>query len=297
MRRVLAAAFLLLCLCSGASARGIVFGQPEMRDGPGVLSLRVAPLLGADCMLMGMDGEWMLVDMGTKAYAPVIMEMLDSLGITRIDHALNTHPHDDHIGALPLLLEKYQFGRFLTAFPEGLIGPGVQQVQAMRALKKAGVPVEQFSDGDVLALGDARIEVMRLDVDDVNAASAALKVVYGDTSFLLASDIKRLSQLKLNERYDVGADVLKYPHHGQEPLADGFLEEVNPGFCAITNGYVYSAKAWERLEKEGIRYAFTSWGMVTVFTDGKTIEVDQELTPEAVEYRRKWMEQGRAGLV
>ncbi len=256
------------------------------------LDLYVAPLLGADCMLLGGGGRWMLVDMGKQNDYPVIRGLLDSLGVGRIDIAFNTHPHSDHIGSMAQLAQDVPVGRFITAYPLDYAGSSIRQVSTVKALDAAGVPVEQMGDGGTFAFGGAEFRVLRTDSRDTNASSAMLHIRFGERSILLAADVNRLSQGKLAGRYDLSADVLKYPHHGQEKMDKLFTETVAPEFAFFTHGSSNTKEGQKWLDRYGIGYRFATWGVIHIQTDGQRIIVDQELTEDGLRYRDHW---GKAG--
>ena len=257
------------------------------------LSLYVLPLLGADCMLLHDHGQWMLVDMGRRKDYPHIKELLERLGVDKIDIAFNTHPHSDHIGGMVPLIEDYPVDRFVTVFRKNLTGPSILQISTIKALDRAKIPVERMNSGDSFTLGQARIELFKTSHQNVNGASAVLRVSYGDTSLLLAADINRVAQDRLAHDHGsaLAADVLKYPHHGQEKLDDDFTEAVSPAFALITNGSIKSADGQKWLGRHGIPFAFATWGVISLYADGQTIQISQELTEEGRGYRERFRPQ------
>ncbi|TNJ63515.1 MBL fold metallo-hydrolase [Paenibacillus hemerocallicola] len=62
------------------------------------LDLQHAEASGDSIVVQSPDGKTMLIDAGTPAVGPQVVTYLDRLGIDKIDIAVNTHPHPDHIG-------------------------------------------------------------------------------------------------------------------------------------------------------------------------------------------------------
>lgn len=56
------------------------------------------------------DGKTMLIDAGTRASSGVVKGYVDALGYDRIDYVVATHPHEDHIGGLPVVLRSFDVG-------------------------------------------------------------------------------------------------------------------------------------------------------------------------------------------
>lgn len=254
------------------------------------LSFYVMPLLGADCMLVVCDGQTMLVDMGKRNDYPVIQDTLNRLGIQRIDIALNTHPHSDHIGSMALIAQDYPVGRFITTFSPTLTGPSILQVSTLRELKRLSVPVERLKDGDSFELGSAQITLMKTNHTKINGASTVVHISYQETSLLLAADINRAAQNRLAQTYGAAlkADVLKYPHHGQDTLNEGFSEFVSPIFSVITHGSANSKPGQGWLDRYGIPFQLATWGVISLQSDGQSLRVYQELSEESRAIKERW---------
>lgn len=73
--------------------------------------------MGADSMLLTFEAHSMLVDMGKENQAEDVLAMIRRAGLDRVEYALNTHPHNDHIGGIPALVGEVGIGTFITAFP------------------------------------------------------------------------------------------------------------------------------------------------------------------------------------
>lgn len=74
--------------------------------------------------------------------------------------------------------------------------------------------------------------------EDQNNMFIVLRVVYGETSFLFAGDIKWEAEHDLiNAEYDLKSTVLKVAHHGSETSTSYvFLQEVMPQYAVISVG-------------------------------------------------------------
>ena len=70
---LLCLAFFIPAFSEDVPARRVyVLGETDpFADEAALFHLYAAPLLGADCMLLGASGEWMLVDMGKESDFPV----------------------------------------------------------------------------------------------------------------------------------------------------------------------------------------------------------------------------------
>ena len=68
-----------------------------------------APVGSADCILIEDHGVVTLVDTGTEFVnsSNKVIKYIKDLGITKIDHLFLTHPHNDHYGGVPAVVEAF----------------------------------------------------------------------------------------------------------------------------------------------------------------------------------------------
>ena len=89
-------------------------------------------------------------------------------------------------------------------------------------------------------LGSATVTILGplKEYEDQNNMFIVLRVVYGETSFLFAGDIKWEAEHDLiNAEYDLKSTVLKVAHHGSETSTSYvFLQEVMPQYAVISVG-------------------------------------------------------------
>ncbi len=238
-------------------------------DAP-LLEVVFPQMLDCDAVLLRCGGETILVDACKKAYSERIVNMCKQLGVTRIDRVYNTHPHEDHIGGFREVIKEIEVGELWICFPEDYNN---HMKLAVSAAKKAGIPVKTFADGDTFTVGGATVEVWKLEgkSTEMNDCSAQMKVTYGARTMLLAADLEQNGQKKMVELHGdaLDADVLKYPHHGIEPLLPEYQAAVTPLFMVITNNHRQTAGwKWITGGKAGVPYAYTVPNLVYLTTDG-----------------------------
>ena len=297
---------LVLMLPALALAEGTqkVFYEDETEAFPEnaeLLTLRVCPLLGADCMLLTLGEHSMLVDTGRKMQAGTVLDVLKEAGLTSVEYVFSTHPHQDHLGGMiPMLEAGLGVGTFFTVFPHNyveFIGDYEVQPETIKALEAKDIPVADLKPDDTIPFGNAEITVLRIPDSFIetsertcNDMSAMLMVKYGDCSVLLTADVERMDEIELAELYDLKADILKYPHHGMSVIEPVFLDEIRPEFVFFTHGAGDTHNAQVQIFNAGYeRMCFATWGTITMQTDGTKWIVKQEILPEFTEIAEKYV--------
>ena len=274
---------LLLTLPSLASERKVFFSYevPPLGAYEDLLHVYVADLLGADSMLLVQGEHSMLLDMGVEAHAPRIHAMLQGLGFDHITHAFNTHPHGDHLGGLPPLLEVLTFGSFYTAFPLDLHERGLRQRAVVPLVQAKGIPIHQVSHGDVIDLGAAQLTVFHQpQAESINGQSAMLQARFGDSTILFTADVDLPAMFRFGKEHDLKSDILKAPHHGLGMLSPVFLDSVDPEYAFFTHGSANNKRMQVQLSARETEYSFATWGIIHLSTDGEVWRVDQDIGPE-----------------
>src|SRR4029079_9418294 len=76
----------------------------------------------------------------------------------RVEILVLTHPHEDHVAGMPLLLERYRIGRI---YETGMRGPGPGYAAFARDLKAGrAAPRSTLATGARIALDDVRLQVL-----------------------------------------------------------------------------------------------------------------------------------------
>lgn len=293
MQRVLACFLVLVLLLPAALAETAnvkVFrvGEAEPFDPDEILmEVYVAPISGADCMVILSGGESMLIDMGQDfTYEDVRPFLLERLGLTQIDYAFNTHPHVDHLGGMVQMLDDIHFDHFLTAFDEDYFGYSVIQQETMPYIHAAGIPVTRVHNEDQMELGNATLTFYQQFEygNSANSQSCVMMAEVGDCRILFGADIEIEEENYLARCYDMEADILKYPHHGLNQLGLIFAEEVNPEYVIITGGCTMTELGQQAIRWLVHDFDWSGWGVIHLATNGEYWLVEQELKEEAAKF-------------
>ena len=105
----------------------------------------------------------------------------------RIDVLVLTHPHEDHVAGLALLLDRYRIGR---VFEPGMRGPGPGYAAWSAALDRAGAPPRgRLLTGDRLAIDDVRFDVLWPDPGRVPSEPPDSGRAINDVSIVLLGEV------------------------------------------------------------------------------------------------------------
>ncbi len=217
------------------------------------------------------DGKTMLIDAGTRASSGVVKGYIDSLGYDRIDYVVATHPHEDHIGGLPVVLRSFDIGavyapkaqsntRIFEEFLDAVEDKGLEITTAYKGRSvsdgaSATPSSSQNGTHDTSAKGTTnatnsgsakdssvsdsyKISILSpsqyANPDDLNDASVVLRIEYGKSSFLFTGDAG--SDILSSVAYQP-CTVLKVSHHGSRTgTTKSLVKTLNPGAAVISVG-------------------------------------------------------------
>jgi competence protein ComEC len=228
------------------------------------------------------NSQTMLIDAGNPENGSQIVSYIKSLGHTKIDYLIATHPHSDHIGGMATVVNGLDIGKVYmpkvssnTKTFEGLL----------TAIKNKGLQVNTAKAGlNLLKAGNLNIDMIApvgTSFDDLNQYSAVIKVTYGDNKFLFMGDAGNVSEAQITA--DVKADVLKVGHHGSNTAtSQAFINNVHPKYAVIEvgKGNTYghpTAATLQKLQDIGATvYRTDNDGTIIFTSDAKTITIDKK---------------------
>ncbi len=238
-----------------------------------------------DCALAVCGGKTMLIDAGEAVYSEKIIRALDSMGIKKLDYAVCSHFHSDHIGSMPAVIDEFA--------PSAVIMPALSPEyvpdtyiygQLLESIGEYDAEIITPVPGDEFKLGAATFTVLgplNELTENQNDISLVIKLTYGERSFLFTGDAEKDEEKDIiASGADLKADVLKVGHHGSSNSSSlEFLAEVRPAYCIISVGKDNDyGHPHERTIKNIMRFTDKIYRTdicsdITLMSDGKVIEI------------------------
>lgn len=231
----------------------------------------------ADSILIRNQDKVMLIDAGTNEAGETVVNYLENLGITKIDYLIGTHPHEDHIGGLDDVINKFDIGQIYM--------PKIETTtktfeDVLEAIENKNLTVTAPNKGDEIVLGQATGEFMTepiLDKDNLNVSSLVFRLEFGNNSFLFMGDAEEENEKTISWPK---TDVLKVGHHGSSTSSsEEFLKQVQPQYAIIMVGEdnSYGLPTQETIDKlntiGSTIYRTDENGTIQLTSDGNTIKV------------------------
>lgn len=297
VKRLLALFFiLLLCLgLIGCGSPGAADTAPEtaetvpetadtvteLEEGQG-LRVHFIDVGQADAILIqGPEDQNIVIDAGNNGDGKAVVDYIRSQGVKELAAVIGTHPHEDHIGGLDLVIESFNVDK---VYMLKVVHTTETFRDVLKAVSSKNLKVTTAAKGVKLPL--ASMEAVFLgpvgsDYENLNNHSAVLKLAYGETSFLFQGDAEAESEKEIINS-DMGgrlkADVLKLGHHGSSTsTTPEYLDRVKPAYAVVMagkgNDYGHPHKeTMELLRSRNISvYRTDEQGTVIAVSDGKSI--------------------------
>ncbi len=222
-------------------------------SGQNVLSVSYIDIGQGDSQLIQTpSGKNILIDTGAAEGRKALLGYLEQRGVRQLDLVIATHPHLDHVGNLPQVIDAYPVGEFLDS---GLVTGSPAQERYLRALKEKRVKftivsrrgadtTRDLGDGITLTLLQPRAPLLSDTDSDPNNNSIVALLTSGKVRFLFTGDMEEdeREQRLYPSGDSIRAEIYKVAHHGsRNGTDDAFMERVQPQeaiiSCGVRNDY------------------------------------------------------------
>lgn len=223
-----------------------------------------------------------LIDAGEKEYGDVVVDNLRSLGVDDLEYVVATHPHSDHIGGLPKVIENYDIEHFVM--------PNVTHTtktyeNMLDLIDEKNIDVIIPDEGQML-IDDEGVKLKVIspavtDESNLNNYSVCLKFDFGNTRAIFTGDAEaKIEKQILADGENLNADIFQAGHHGSiTSNTEDFVEAISPSIvvisCGKDNDYGHpSDEVVKRFEDVGATvYNTAEVSDIQIVTDGTNIEV------------------------
>lgn len=199
---------------------------------------------GDSILITAPNGRQILIDGGRDS--TVLNRLGQKLGFfdRSIDVVLATHPDADHIGGLPFVIDRYQ----VSYLVDSLIDSDTNAYKALLATAENHHLKTYFARRGMIIVLDEKagvyLHVLYPEADDfvitdTNDMSIVVKLVYGDTAFVLTGDAPKDVEAKLvsTDGNYLRSNILKAGHHGSKTSSSpSFVADVHPAYGVISAG-------------------------------------------------------------
>ena len=256
-----------------------------------------------DAILIRDENKTIFIDGGRWSCRKKVTPYLKTIGVTKIDIMIGSHLHYDHIQMQADILDNFTVNKIYypddifncvtnkscTKEDQNYIVSGLNKHNKTPAIIKPGNKIK-IDDLELYFLGPPKI-INESAPQNTNSFVFILK--FYNNTFMFTGDAAHstLNVDKLKEHanilgIDLNIDLLKYPHHGNATLKDTFLEITDPEYTVIPNylapKYPHSSNI-NKLKKYNVemyRQSDSSTGNILVTSDGKNIEIYNNITAE-----------------
>lgn len=240
----------------------------------------------ADFIYIKFKNHNIIIDAADKEPNNIVTEYLKKQDVSRIDLAVISHAHRDHIGQMAEVIKNFSVEKFvMSEIPESLIPTGRTYEKMLRALKEKEVDSKIAKVGENFEIEGLKIEVLGpvKPGKNLNDTSLVLKMTYKNVSFLFTGDAEKAEESDIIDAgYNLKADVLKVGHHGSRTSScENFLKKVSPKFAVISVGPDKSNLPKEEILKRIEKYCKNIHrtdlnGNIIISTNGKNIKIKDE---------------------
>lgn len=236
-----------------------------------------------DSVLIRGGGKAVLIDAGDRDSG--VVDQLKILGVERIDLAVATHPHADHIGSMAQVIREFPVTMYMD---NGLPHTTEVYKRVMHAVTERGVHRLRAKTDMTIRLGDEAIlhvlfpgeTYLKNTRSDLNSNSVVIWLEHGEIDALFTGDAEEPTESALLRAGIKEVELLKVAHHGSDhSSSSSFLSRVSPEIAVIScgegNRYNHpGVDTLQRLASAGALVFRTDLsGQVRAVSDGAELDV------------------------
>lgn len=261
-------------------------GEGQTPDG--TLSVTFLDVGQGNAVLVEQGGVYMLIDGGNRDYSSFVVSYLKEQGVEKLAYVIASHYDADHLNGVVGALHAFSCGQVLA--PDYVTDTRVYE-SFERVITEQDIALAYPAVGDTYTLGDASFTVVCPEVYDPkedNDNSVGIRLVYGNTSFLICGDAgKAEEQAMLDSGVTLDSDVYLASHHGSEgSSSEAFMRAVSPTAVVVSAGAGNSYGHPTRMVLDRVKacgaalYRTDLQGTITVTSDGNSLSWSVDATQD-----------------
>jgi beta-lactamase superfamily II metal-dependent hydrolase len=271
---------------TGGPTPGPTFSSTHAPVGVGNVTVHFINVGQGDSIFIDTSQNDVLIDGGPEPAGRDVAQYLFHLNITRIDIVIATHPHEDHIGGLIVVMQEFDLRGYAiqTVYDSGFKADTQTYKEYITLAQKRTLITAERGQGiqlDSTSLITVLNPTQPPPFEDTNDNSVVVRLQVNTISFLFTGDAEKdAEQGILKAQLDVKSNILKIGHHGSSTSTSlDFLRAVKPEVAVISvgkdNRYGHpDQNTLARLTAEGVEVCRTDLdGTITVSTDGTKYSV------------------------
>ncbi|HPT70582.1 MAG TPA: stalk domain-containing protein [Syntrophomonas sp.] len=180
------------------------------------------------------DHNDILIDGGSEADAETVVNYLKSHGVDDIELMIATHPHEDHIGGLPGILEAFTVEEILDSGVDEEVSEVYNKYSSAAKAEGCTWVSDSFQK---YTFGDTTLKILTGSASwsGMDDDSVVCRLDTGEIEFLFTGDVGMRARNIL--KGDISAEILKINNHGSiASISSNFLKKVKPEAAIISVG-------------------------------------------------------------
>ena len=188
----------------------------------------------------------------------VFLPYIESKGINRIDAAIVSHYHQDHVQGVIAVIENIRtdvvYAPRINDYDSDTMKMWADKLE--KAAHENGAKLSYITDDTRIEFGSLSLDIYmpdgKLSQENENDSSMPIRAQYGDFSVLYTGDMSAEAEKAFINRIDADSDVLKVSHHGSRSSScKEFIDKVSPDYSVISCGVnnMYSHPHSETLDR------------------------------------------------
>lgn len=216
----------------------IVVDDIYLSDESKGLELHIIDVGQGDSMLIKKGSLEILIDAGPNEEGKNVLKYLKGNFVKEIDLVISTHPHEDHIGGMDVVLDNIAVKRVIDS-GDSLDTKTYRDY--MRAVKESGAELV-YDNNLIYDFGDVSVQIIELGDNHKNANenSVVSVISYNGKNILAAGDLEEDLEDELTQilrSKNIKIDFYKASHHGSKTSnSKELLDYIDPEVVVISAG-------------------------------------------------------------